>query len=106
MMNMTNQRNSTDTVEQEREQLRKEISLAEDLKSLQEDERFKRVFSEELLDRVVKYETSQLISGNEIIREVALEKIKAAKYLEAFMDYVLTVGEGAKADLVNGDTND
>ena len=105
-MSMTNQTNSTDTVEQEREQLRKEISLAEDLKSLQEDERFKRVFSEELLDRVVKYETSQLISGNEIIREVALEKIKAAKYLEAFMDYVLSVGASAKADLLGGSTND
>ena len=105
-MSMTNQTNSTDTVEQEREQLRKEISLAEDLKSLQEDERFKRVFSEELLDRVVKHETGQLISGNEIIREVALEKIKAAKYLEAFMDYVLSVGVSAKADLLGGDAND
>lgn len=101
---MTNQTNSADSVDLElaKEELRRDISLMEDLESLRTDERFQRVFIEDFCDRVVKAETAQLISQNEYVREAALEKIKAAKYLEAYMSYVVDCGNAAKTDLLEG----
>lgn len=101
---MTNQINSTDSMELElaKESLRKDVALGEDLEGLLKDERFQRVFVKNFCTDVVIEETKQLISQNEIIRDSALEKIKAAKYLEAYIDYILSCGTAAKADLTEG----
>lgn len=101
---MTNPHNSTDSIELElaKESLRKDVQLAEDLEGLMQDQRFQNVFIENFCKTVVESEAKQLISGNEIIRDAALEKIKAAKYLEAYMDYVKDCGDASKADLLNG----
>jgi len=102
---MTNQTNSADSndLELAKEALRKDVSLAEDLEGLQNDERFQRVFLENFCKTVVEEEAKQLISANEMVREAALEKIKAAKYLEAYMSYIKDVGNAAKEDLLKGD---
>ena len=101
---MTNQNNSTDSVELElaRESLRKDVELAEDLADLMQNDKFINVFVENFCKTVVAEETKRLISQNEIVREAALDKIKAAKYLEAYMDYVKDCGTAAKADLLEG----
>ena len=101
---MINQMNSTDSMELElvKESLRKDVSLAEDLEGLLKDERFQRVFVRNFCTDVVIEETKKLISPNEVIRESSLEKIKAAKYLEAYIDYVADCGIAAKADLAEG----
>lgn len=102
---MTNQINSADSIDLElaKEALRKDVSLAEDLEGLQNDERFQRVFLENFCKAVVEEETKQLISANELVRAAALEKIKAAKYFEAYMNYIKDVGNAAKEDLLKGD---
>lgn len=102
---MTNQSNSTDSIEleQAREELRKEIALAEDMEGLLKDERFKRVFLERFMKEIVQEESMGLISTNEIIREVALDKIKSAKYVQAYIDYTIGRGESAKAEMLEGE---
>lgn len=99
---MTNQTTDSVELEEAREILRKEVQLGEDLEYLQKDERFQRVFTENFCKNVVEQETYQLVSQNELVREAALEKIKAARYFEAYIDYVRDVGNAAKAELLDG----
>jgi hypothetical protein len=101
---MTNQEKSTDSVELDNalKGLRYEVALADDLKGLLGDQRFINVFLEDFCKKTVAHEVGQLISANEILREGALEKIKAAKFFEAYMDYVLSCGSAAKSDVAKG----
>jgi hypothetical protein len=101
---MTTQTYSTDSVELEiaRESLRKEVTLMEAVMQLRENEQFKLVIAEGFLTNVVNNEVSGLISQNEIIRASALDKIKAAQYLKAYLDYVTDCGLAAKMELLEG----
>lgn len=105
---MTNRMSSTDTVELEiaREELRNEVKKAEMLEALQGDERFIKVIMEGFIEDVVKYESDNLISPNELVREAALNKIKSAKYLKAYMQYVQDCGNAARIELAGGYDND
>jgi hypothetical protein len=102
---MTIQTTDSVELEQARESLRKDVALAEDLAGLKNDERFIRLIMTNFCKEIVEEQTNQLISANEIIRDGALEKIKAAKFLEAYMDYVTDCGNAAKAELLEGEFN-
>ena len=67
-----------------------------------ENEQFKLVIANGFLTNVVNNEVSGLISQNEIIRASALDKIKAAQYLKAYLDYVTDCGLAAKMELLEG----
>jgi len=101
---MNTQLDSTDSVELEiaREELRKEIAKADALEWLMGTDQFKLVILDGFIKGVVNGEAKQLISPNEIVSAIALDKIKAAKYLEAFMQYVTDCGMAAKMDLAKG----
>jgi hypothetical protein len=101
---MTTQAYSTDSVELEivRESLRKEVVLMEAVMQLRENEQFKLVIADGFMTNVVNNEVSGLISQNEIIRASALDKVKAAQYLKAYLDYVTDCGLASKMELLKG----
>lgn len=101
---MTNQENSADSIDLElaKEALRSEVKLAEDLESLLNDDKFQKVFMKDFCENVLKNEAAQLISQNEIVRTSALEKIKAVKYFEAYINYIKDVGNAARMELLEG----
>lgn len=77
----------------------KAIQLAEDLTSLQQDPRFKRVILEGFMDRILN-EESMYLAYPERVNET-IGKINAVNYLKFYMEYIVNVANGIK-DGVNG----
>lgn len=72
----------------------KAIELAEDLTSLQQDPRFKRVILEGFMDRILNEESMHLVYP-ELANET-IGKINAVNYLKLYMEYIVNVANGIK----------
>jgi hypothetical protein len=101
-MTANNQDLTEPTVEDVRDELNAQVRLGEYVEELAKDDRFKELIIEGFIENVPKFEAINLISGNEIIRDQSLDKIKAAKYLEAYLDYVVDTAGAAKYQLSMG----
>lgn len=73
------------------------IELAEDLTSLQQDQRFKRVILEGFIDKILNEESINLI--HEDLRHDVIGKINAANYLKLYMEYIVNVANGIKEEV-------